>query len=64
MSRAWSSKDDEILVSLNNGEYGRRMRAICLKHKSAKQCADRWKEIRGYIWSTLEKNVLSSPPLS
>ncbi|CAG8603630.1 4996_t:CDS:2 [Paraglomus brasilianum] len=49
MDKAWSPKEDEILVSLGNREYGKRMRAIYLGHRTAKQCADRWKAIRGYI---------------
>ncbi|CAG8504501.1 173_t:CDS:2 [Paraglomus brasilianum] len=46
MGRAWSSKEDEILVRLGEN---RRMRATYLNHKTAKQCADRLKDIRGYI---------------
>ncbi|CAG8508264.1 2451_t:CDS:2 [Paraglomus brasilianum] len=49
MSKAWSSKEDDILVRLGNRGNRRRMRTTYLKHKTAKQCAERWKNIQGYI---------------
>ncbi|CAG8468483.1 9099_t:CDS:2 [Paraglomus occultum] len=49
MSRAWSPKEVNILVSFDNGECGRRMKAFYLSHKTAKQCADKLKDIRGYV---------------
>ncbi|CAG8459825.1 6469_t:CDS:2 [Paraglomus brasilianum] len=61
MGRAWSSKEDKILVGFGNGKNGRRMRATYLNHKTAKQCADRWKDIRGYIdrpFTPFECNII------
>ncbi|CAG8468397.1 9094_t:CDS:2 [Paraglomus occultum] len=49
MSKLWSSKENDIIVSLGNRENRRRLRTIYLRHKTSKQCADRWRELQGYI---------------
>ncbi|CAG8462538.1 5315_t:CDS:2 [Paraglomus occultum] len=61
MSILWSPKEDQTLVRLGNRGYGRRMRAICLKHKTAKQCADRWNNIQRYVnrpFTPFERNMI------
>ncbi|CAG8486020.1 741_t:CDS:2 [Paraglomus occultum] len=49
MSKAWSPNEDKILARLGNRENMRKMRATYLNHKTAKQCADRLRNIREYV---------------